>query len=775
MRSVSVSASIVGEASQAAASDPCPFSAACPRPQPRTGRRVRPRSRLPSPPSTSVDSSPAFLGRNLRRRSSRGAAAVSLSTPAAPAPGVSMPLFLSLLAVSAGAAPAPAAAAADVAALSSPWTRFSSFSATTTATTSGTTRTAAFCFPAKCRNRLVITPEGYGGGGGLRPSLARRLRRRSAGAALSAAAAAPGRSISLGRCLLPVGSMAPPPFSLRRFSRLGGALHPRWAGGGGGGGGGGGHIDRAAPLSRVCSMVGLGHTDEWGSGSTEETNYGYGSEQDDGPGAPVGAGAGAVTDWDDGEWDDVDVEFPSSFGLAGDSGDGHGGAPMGTWGDGAAGGTMAPSLAERDAARLEEVGMMVRELEEGAASTVAGVGAGAGAGAGTKSASRQPRSSRQGGDAGGGVDGGHTAAERRSEFVGGMATGNAHLRMTCGDPVFFGELADLMRGLYRQSGGRKFLTHEEEMALGAKVQRYRRLIEAQEKAEKEDGRRPPLREVAKSSAGLPEDEFAAVMQEGMEARQKLVVCNLALVVSLSNKYKRSHFNCNCLQTLIQEGTIGLIRAAERYDPAKGFRFTTYAIWWIEARLRVSVQTEERMIHVPMWVKNKYNIVSRSIPKLRETLGREPTCEEIAAQVDIDTKSKVMLTPKRVKELQMWVAFHRKHESLDMPVDVGTRMPLDCSTIEHGVKAPEPSLESTSELEIQRDFLESCLAQDLSRIQRKILRMKVGLGGEKGKNRQEISRALKMPFNNVISEERKAFYKLRGLQRGGEYPSFEELK
>ena len=71
--------------------------------------------------------------------------------------------------------------------------------------------------------------------------------------------------------------------------------------------------------------------------------------------------------------------------------------------------------------------------------------------------------------------------------------------------------------------------------------------QAQEKAEKEDGRRPPLREVARSSAGLSEDEFAAVMQEGMEARQKLVVCNLALVVSLSNKYKRSHFNCNCLQ------------------------------------------------------------------------------------------------------------------------------------------------------------------------------------------------------------------------------------
>ncbi|CAN0295866.1 unnamed protein product, partial [Hapterophycus canaliculatus] len=144
-------------------------------------------------------------------------------------------------------------------------------------------------------------------------------------------------------------------------------------------------------------------------------------------------------------------------------------------------------------------------------------------------------------------------------------------------------------------------------------------VQAQEKEEKKTGRRPPIREVARRSAGLSEAELVVVMQDGMEARQKLVVCNLALVVSLSNKYKRSHFDCSCLQTLIQEGTIGLIRAAERYKPDKGFRFTTYAIWWIEARLRVSVQTVQRMIPVPLWGQNPYNTVIRSIPKLRESL------------------------------------------------------------------------------------------------------------------------------------------------------------
>ncbi|CAN0281743.1 unnamed protein product, partial [Hapterophycus canaliculatus] len=112
-----------------------------------------------------------------------------------------------------------------------------------------------------------------------------------------------------------------------------------------------------------------------------------------------------------------------------------------------------------------------------------------------------------------------------------------------------------------------------------------------------------------------------------------------------------------------------------------------------------------MIHVPMWVKNQYNTVIRSIPKLRESLGREPTSKELAAQVEIDTSSRVVVSAKRVEQLQTWVSFHRKHESLDVPLQMSTPLPPDFTTIEQGVKASEPSTESTSELEIQRDFLE----------------------------------------------------------------------
>lgn len=241
-------------------------------------------------------------------------------------------------------------------------------------------------------------------------------------------------------------------------------------------------------------MVGLGHTDDWGSGSTEEAYYSRLEEDDDGVATAAAAARGTAADWD-GEWDDDDLEFLSSFGFAGDSGDGHGHGSSGgviggtSWGEGAAEGTVPRSLSARDAARLAEVGIMVRELEAGTAAgdgaasvTTAPMASGPGAGAGTGSTPAAPRqsSSREEDDGGGGgaVDEKHAAdAERRADFAGGVAVGNARLRMTCGDPVFFGQLADLMQGLHRQSGGKKFLTHAEEMELGAKVQRYRQLIE----------------------------------------------------------------------------------------------------------------------------------------------------------------------------------------------------------------------------------------------------------------------------------------------------------
>lgn len=238
-----------------------------------------------------------------------------------------------------------------------------------------------------------------------------------------------------------------------------------------------------APLVRVGSTVGSGYTDEWGGGGgggTEEASY----RPDDGRAAAAAAGP-----WE-GEWGE-DTELLSSFGFAvdmnngaGEDGRGGGGAVMG----------VASPLSARDVARLEEVGIMVKELEaddyvDGGDDVDDGDGMSPAFSAPAVAGMSSPglRFSREDDEedvvgglaslAASSASGEEAAAAHRSDFVGGAAMSSSRLRMTCGDPVFFGQLAELMQGLHRRSRGRKFLTHAEEMELGAKVQRYRRLIE----------------------------------------------------------------------------------------------------------------------------------------------------------------------------------------------------------------------------------------------------------------------------------------------------------
>lgn len=199
--------------------------------------------------------------------------------------------------------------------------------------------------------------------------------------------------------------------------------------------------------------------DEWstgsgggGGGSTEEVGY----RSDDG--------------WN-GEWDD-EIEYLSSFGFNGGHGHSDGDSDGYHHGhSGLVGGGAMASLSERDAARLEEVGIMVKELEVGSSGDSV-VGAAAAAVMGPPSSTLSPDAT----DGGGGAED-EPGMATRVGYVAGAPIDNARLRMSCGDPVFFGQLAELIDGVHQESGGRKFLTHAEEMELGVKVQRYRQLIE----------------------------------------------------------------------------------------------------------------------------------------------------------------------------------------------------------------------------------------------------------------------------------------------------------
>ncbi len=429
----------------------------------RKARRVRPRSRpsppppLPPPPPFRATSGPSGVHRIAGRKKSPEEAG-ALSTY----------VFLLLLVVSAGAAPAAAVAAAVSASTSSSSSsRFPFYSATPTsnAADAAAAVATAFCFPPPSRRPV----DSFGRGDpGLRPSATRRLHRHSTNSAVSPVT---GRSRT-SRCWCAASAASPSPLRpSQRRRRTGEWVRgwKRWCDGGGDG-------DASASLRRVGSTVGSGYMDEWGGGSsTEETSY----RPDDGRAAAAAAAAAAAGPWE-GDWGE-DTELRSSFGFAGDLSNGAG--EDGSGGGGAAMGAVSP-LSERDVARLEEVGIMVKELEADHDDVDGGDDGDGVAGM----SSPGPRFSGEDNEED--VDGGLASlapssaseadeeeAPRRSDFVGGAAVSSSRLRMTCGDPVFFGQLAELMQGLHRRSGGRKFLTHAEEMELGVKVQRYRRLIE----------------------------------------------------------------------------------------------------------------------------------------------------------------------------------------------------------------------------------------------------------------------------------------------------------
>ena len=151
-----------------------------------------------------------------------------------------------------------------------------------------------------------------------------------------------------------------------------------------------------------------------------------------------------------------------------------------------------------------------------------------------------------------------------------------------------------------------------------------------------------------------EDELAAIAADGDEAMQHFVRANLRLVVSVARKYHRSPMP---MLDLVQEGNTGLIRAVEKFDYAKGFKFSTYATWWVRQAISRGIAQQGRIVRLPVHVAEQVNQVSAARRNLERELGREPDVAEIAHELALE--------PERVVEL---IRYAREHVSLDAPVD-----------------------------------------------------------------------------------------------------------
>jgi RNA polymerase primary sigma factor len=164
--------------------------------------------------------------------------------------------------------------------------------------------------------------------------------------------------------------------------------------------------------------------------------------------------------------------------------------------------------------------------------------------------------------------------------------------------------------------------------------------------------------VARASGGAPKrasrEELEWIVVEGERATQRFIQANLRLVVSIARKYGRSAMP---MLDLVQEGNTGLIRAVEKFDYQKGFKFSTYATWWVRQAITRGIAQQARVVRLPVHVVEELNQIGSARRNLERQLGRDPEPAELAAELDMSVE--------RVLDLMAW---GRDHVSLDTPVD-----------------------------------------------------------------------------------------------------------
>jgi RNA polymerase nonessential primary-like sigma factor len=170
------------------------------------------------------------------------------------------------------------------------------------------------------------------------------------------------------------------------------------------------------------------------------------------------------------------------------------------------------------------------------------------------------------------------------------------------------------------------LTHPEEITLSRAVQNLRRLGDIGEELTLRSGGKPPMLEAWAAEAGLSPRQLQQQQRQGRRARQRMVTANLRLVVTIARKYVHGQLE---LEDLIQEGNLGLMKAVDRFDPSLGYKFSTYAYWWIREGITSAIADKSRAIRLPLHVARNLSKLRRSQQELLQRVGRMPSVEELA--------------------------------------------------------------------------------------------------------------------------------------------------
>ena len=288
---------------------------------------------------------------------------------------------------------------------------------------------------------------------------------------------------------------------------------------------------------------------------------------------------------------------------------------------------------------------------------------------------------------------------------------------------------DSVRAYLRDIGRIPLLEHDEEILLGRQVQRLMEInaIEDEDKA---------------NALGITQKELRKEIRNGEKAKDKMVTANLRLVVSVAKKYTKRNME---LLDIIQEGTIGLVRGVEKFDPGRGYKFSTYAYWWIRQGITRAIAEKSRAIRLPIHVTENLNKLKKAQRELSQINGYMPNVFQLSDHLGltVDEIKDLMCKARQPTSLEIKIGENRDTALIDL--------------LEDETQLPDTLLEQQF---IKEDIRE--LISDLPEMQAAVISMRYGIGDEmlEPMSMTAIGQILNMSRDRVRTLEHKALKALR---------------
>ena len=296
---------------------------------------------------------------------------------------------------------------------------------------------------------------------------------------------------------------------------------------------------------------------------------------------------------------------------------------------------------------------------------------------------------------------------------------------------------DSVRAYLRDIGRVPLLEHDEEILLGRKVQRLMEIKGVQDELE------VPSKDDLAKVLGISVKQLKREMRDGEKAKEKMVTANLRLVVSVAKKYTKRNME---LLDIIQEGTIGLVRGVEKFDPGRGYKFSTYAYWWIRQGITRAIAEKSRAIRLPIHVTENLNRLKKAQRELSQLNGQMPNVFELADHLEltVDEIKDLMCKARQPTSLEIKIGENRDTALIDL--------------LEDETQLPDMLLEKQC---VKEDIRE--LINELPEMQAAVISMRYGIGEEvlEPLSMTAIGQILNMSRDRVRTLEHKALRALRG--------------